>query len=110
MVNQIKFSGLQNNIAFPCILGLSVLELCLLITMKYLVETFDDGAFNFQMVFSGTLSHLFVCLHFLCTDFLCTIIVFERQTANSLRQKYDIFCIFRISEVRQDKRTLVAMF
>ncbi|CAB3986929.1 cyclin-dependent kinase 2 [Paramuricea clavata] len=32
--------------------GLSVLELCLLITMKYLVETFDDRAFNFQMVFN----------------------------------------------------------
>ncbi|XP_028397780.1 origin recognition complex subunit 4-like [Dendronephthya gigantea] len=32
--------------------GLSVLELCLLIAMKYLVETFDDGAFNFQMVFN----------------------------------------------------------
>ncbi|XP_046846096.1 origin recognition complex subunit 4-like isoform X2 [Xenia sp. Carnegie-2017] len=44
------------NVDHKCVmlLGLSVLELCLLVTMKYLVETFDDDTFNFQTVFNGS--------------------------------------------------------
>ena len=33
--------------------GLSILELCLVIAMKHLVEIHGDEQFNFQMVYGG---------------------------------------------------------
>lgn len=33
--------------------GLSVLELCLVIAMKHLNDTYDGEPFNFQMVYNG---------------------------------------------------------
>jgi len=33
--------------------GLSILELCLIIAMKHLVEIHGDEQFNFQMVYNG---------------------------------------------------------
>jgi hypothetical protein len=35
--------------------GVSVLELCLIIAMKHIVELNGDDPFNFEMVYSGTL-------------------------------------------------------
>ena len=36
-----------------CVQGLSILELCLVIAMKHLVEIHGDEQFNFQMVYNG---------------------------------------------------------
>jgi len=36
-----------------CVKGLSILELCLVIAMKHLVEIHGDEQFNFQMVYNG---------------------------------------------------------
>ena len=36
-----------------CLQGLSILELCLIIAMKHLVEIHGDEQFNFQMVYNG---------------------------------------------------------
>ena len=33
--------------------GLSILELCLIIAMKHLIEIHGDEQFNFQMVYNG---------------------------------------------------------
>jgi len=38
-----------------CVQGLSILELCLIIAMKHLVEIHGDEQFNFQMVYNGKL-------------------------------------------------------
>ena len=34
--------------------GVSILELCLIIAMKHIVELSGDDPFNFEMVYSGT--------------------------------------------------------
>ena len=40
-------------IFFFLILGLSILELCLVIAMKHLTEIYDGEPFNFEMIYSG---------------------------------------------------------
>ena len=34
--------------------GVSILELCLIIAMKHVVELNGDEPFNFEMIYSGT--------------------------------------------------------
>lgn len=34
-------------------LGLSILELCLIIAMKHLTDIYQEEPFNFEMVYSG---------------------------------------------------------
>ena len=42
--------------------GVSILELCLIIAMKHIVElNGDDDPFNFEMVYSGTSVRVYVC-------------------------------------------------
>ena len=38
--------------------GVSVLELCLIVAMKHIVELNGDDPFNFEMVYSGTYEEL----------------------------------------------------
>jgi hypothetical protein len=40
------------------LLGLSVLELCLLVAMSHLTEKLDDKPFNCEMVYQGELQAL----------------------------------------------------
>lgn len=39
---------------FFCFLGLSILELCLIIAMKHLNDVYEGEPFNLQMVHNGT--------------------------------------------------------
>ena len=41
--------------------GVSILELCLIIAMKHIVELNGDDPFNFEMVYSGTSIRVYVC-------------------------------------------------
>ena len=38
--------------------GVSILELCLIIAMKHIVELSGDDPFNFEMVYSGTYMYI----------------------------------------------------
>ena len=39
--------------------GVSILELCLIVAMKQIVETKGEDPFNFEMVYSGEPEHLY---------------------------------------------------
>lgn len=42
---------------FPFVtVGLSVLEICLIIAMKHLNDIYEEEPFNFQMVYNGEMS------------------------------------------------------
>ncbi len=63
-------------------LGLSVLEMCLIIAMKHLTDTYNGEPFNFEMVFAGWYLLLINILLKECTKnhtFSFQIIIFIRR-------------------------------
>lgn len=49
----------------PYLVGVSILELCLIIAMKHLTEIYEGEPFNFEMVYSGkflSLIHGFIMI------------------------------------------------
>lgn len=52
------------------IIGLSVLEICLIIAMKHLNDIYEEEPFNFQMVYNGEMKSLSFSSRFLLCPLL----------------------------------------
>ena len=44
--------------------GISILELCLIVAMKQIVQIKGDEPFNFQLVYSGACTYMYIYMYF----------------------------------------------
>lgn len=82
----------------PFTIGLSVLEICLIIAMKHLNDIYEEEPFNFQMVYNGEMTHLIVSFWLYSTAYLkvLTMSLLSVQNSRSLfKERPILFIILR---------------
>lgn len=82
----------------PFTIGLSVLEICLIIAMKHLNDIYEEEPFNFQMVYNGEMTHLVVSFWLYSSAYLkvLTMSLLSVQNFRSLfKERPILFIILR---------------